>query len=121
MVGMLGGGVSHIRLPDGRHIIIDDLSCAPKAARADMYEPVSDGAASARDTRDRRNAVGASAVAVPGTLAGWTHMLAKHGTRPLHTVMRARHSPRRRTASPPRPICPNVSAAWRRISRATPG
>ena len=88
MVGMLGGGVSHIRLPDGRHIIIDNLSCAPKAARADMYEPVSDGAASARDTRDRRNAVGASAVAVPGNLAGWTHMLAKHGTRPLHAVMR---------------------------------
>ena len=88
MVGMLGGGVSHIRLPDGRHIIIDNLSCAPKAARADMYEPVSDGAASARDTRDRRNAVGASAVAVPGKLAGWTHMLAKHGTRPLHAVMR---------------------------------
>ena len=70
MVGILGGGVSHIRLPDGRHIVIDNLSCAPKAARADMYEPVSDGAASARDTKDRRNAVGASAVAVPGIACG---------------------------------------------------
>jgi gamma-glutamyltranspeptidase / glutathione hydrolase len=88
MVGILGGGVSHIRLPDGRHVIIDNLSCAPKAARAKMYVPLSDGAASARDTKDRRNAVGASAVAVPGSLAGWTHMLAKYGTRPLHAVMR---------------------------------
>ena len=62
MVGILGGGISHVRLPDGRHVVIDNLSTAPKAARADMYEPVSDGAASARDTRDRRNAIGASAV-----------------------------------------------------------
>jgi gamma-glutamyltranspeptidase/glutathione hydrolase len=88
MVGILGGGVSHIRLPDGRHIIIDNLSCAPKAAHADMYVPVSDGAASARDTQGRRNAVRASAVAVPGSLAGWTYMLATYGTRPLHAVMR---------------------------------
>src|SRR6478735_9537286 len=76
MVGILGGGVSHIRLPGGRHVVVDALSCAPKAARADMYEPVSDGAASARDVKDRRNAVGASAVGVPGNLAGWTDMLA---------------------------------------------
>ena len=88
MVGILGGGVSHIRFPDGRHVIIDNLSTAPKAARADMYEPMSDGAASARDTRDRRNAVGASAVAVPGNLAGWTHLLAQYGTRPRPAVMR---------------------------------
>ena len=88
MVGILGGGVSHVRLPDGRHIIIDNLSSAPMAARDDMYVPVSDGAASARDTRDRRNAIGASAVAVPGSLAGWTHMLARYGTQPLHVVLR---------------------------------
>jgi gamma-glutamyltranspeptidase/glutathione hydrolase len=53
-----------------------------------MYVPLSDGAASARDTQDRRNAIGASAVAVPGNLAGWTHILAKFGTLPLHAVMR---------------------------------
>src|SRR4051812_26586487 len=88
MVGILGGGVSHIRLPNGRHVIIDNLSCAPKAAHADMYVPVSDGAASARDTQGRRNVVRASAVAVPGSLAGWTYMLATYGTQPLHAVMR---------------------------------
>ena len=95
MVGILGGGVSHVRLPDGRHVIIDNLSSAPKAARADMYEPVSDGAASARDTRDRRNAVGASAVAVPGSLAGWTHMLAEIRNAAAARGHAAGHSPRR--------------------------
>src|SRR5262245_27075963 len=29
MVGILGGGISHIRLPDGRHVIVDALSTAP--------------------------------------------------------------------------------------------
>jgi gamma-glutamyltranspeptidase/glutathione hydrolase len=88
MVGTLGGGISHIRLPDGRHVLIDNLSTAPAAARPDMYEPVADGVASARETRDQKNAVGAAAVAVPGALAGWAHMLAEYGTRPLGTVMR---------------------------------
>jgi gamma-glutamyltranspeptidase/glutathione hydrolase len=87
MVGILGGGLSHLRLPDGRHIVIDNLSTAPAAARGDIYEPVSDGLASARDTKDRRNAVGAAAVATPGSLAGWTLMLQRYGTRPLHRVL----------------------------------
>ena len=65
MVGILGGGLSHLRLPDGRHIVIDNLSTAPAAAHAGMYEPTHDGFASARDTRDRKNAVGAAAVATP--------------------------------------------------------
>ena len=87
MVGILGGGLSHLRLPDGRHIVIDNLSTAPAAAHAGMYEPTHDGFASARDTRDRKNAVGAAAVATPGTLAGWLHMLERYGTRPLHQVL----------------------------------
>ena len=88
MVGILDGGVSHLRLPNGRHVIIDNLSSAPLAACADMYAPVSDVAASARDTEGRRNATGALAVAVPGSLAGWAHMLTQYGTRPLHAVIR---------------------------------
>ena len=88
MIGILGGGVSHIRLSDGRHIVVDCLSSAPLNARADMYEPLGDGAASARDTRDRRNAIGASSVAVPGNLAGWTHSLSRYGTLPLHEVLK---------------------------------
>ena len=87
MVGILGGGLSHIRLPDGRHVIIDGLSTAPAAAHAAMFEPLSDGAASARDAKGRRNAVGASSVATPGALAGWLHMLERYGTRPLPVVL----------------------------------
>jgi gamma-glutamyltranspeptidase len=43
MVGILGGGMAHLRLPDGRHAVIDGLSTAPAVARADMFtaaEPV---------------------------------------------------------------------------------
>ena len=42
MVGILGGGLSHIRLADGRHVVIDNLSTAPGQATADMYECLSD-------------------------------------------------------------------------------
>lgn len=87
MVGLLGGGVTHLRLPDGRHVVIDALSTAPAAARAGMFEPSGDGLASARSTRGRRNEKGASSVATPGNLAGWAHMLARHGTRELHEVL----------------------------------
>lgn len=87
MVSMLGGGVAHVRRPDGRHIIIDNLSTAPAAARADMYEPLADGLPTANETRGRRNIVGGSAVATPGALRGWTHMLEHYGTRSLGTVL----------------------------------
>src|SRR3954471_891464 len=68
MVGILGGGVSHIRLPDGRHCTIETLSVARNPARPDWAEPLSDGAPSARDTKDRLNAIGSTSVAVPGSL-----------------------------------------------------
>src|ERR1700675_4755765 len=42
MVGVLGGGMSHIRLADGSHRILDGLSPAPLTARSDMYECLSD-------------------------------------------------------------------------------
>ena len=87
MVGILGGGVTHLRLPDGRHKVIDALSTAPAASRADMFEPADDGLASARTTVGRRNEVGAASIATPGNLAGWCAMLARHGTRSLGTVL----------------------------------
>jgi gamma-glutamyltranspeptidase / glutathione hydrolase len=87
MVGILGGGLSHIRLPDGRHVVVDNQSTAPAAARGAMYQPTSDGLASARDTVGRKNVVGAAAVATPGSLAGWTHMLQRYGTRTLPQVL----------------------------------
>src|SRR6185295_16230155 len=87
MVGILGGGLSHIRLPDARHVVVDCLSTAPAAAHGGMYQPTQDGLASARDTVGRKNAIGAAAVAAPGNLAGWTQMLLRYGTRALHQVL----------------------------------
>ncbi|WP_377842613.1 cephalosporin acylase I [Bosea sp. UC22_33] len=87
MVGILGGGLSHIRLADGRHVVIDNLSTAPGKATADMYECLSDEIGKQRDTRDRENVVGAKAVAVPGALKGWCEALARFGTLTLADVL----------------------------------
>lgn len=87
MVGILGGGLSHIRLADGRHVVIDNLSTAPGKATADMYECLSDEIGKQRDTRDRENVVGAKAVAVPGALKGWCEALARFGTLTLAEVL----------------------------------
>jgi gamma-glutamyltranspeptidase/glutathione hydrolase len=87
MVGILGGGLSHIRLADGRHIVLDGLSTAPLRAHPDIYEPISDEIATARETRGRRNVVGALAVATPGALQGWCEALARFGRLTLAEVM----------------------------------
>lgn len=87
MVGILGGGLAHIRLADGSHRILDGLSPAPLAARPDMYECLSDEIGKARDVRGRENVIGAKAIAVPGALAGWCEALRRFGTLPLADVI----------------------------------
>ena len=39
MVGILGGGMAHIRLADGTHTIIDNQSTAPAATGPTTYTP----------------------------------------------------------------------------------
>lgn len=80
MVGVLGGGIAHIRPAGGRHVVIDALSTAPASAHDAMYETVSDELPRYRDTVGRANAVGPLAVAVPGALAGWCRALDDFGT-----------------------------------------
>ncbi|PTM41789.1 gamma-glutamyltransferase [Bosea sp. 124] len=87
MVGILGGGVAHIRMTDGRHVVLDGLSTAPLRATADMYDCLSDEIGKQRDVRDRENVVGPKAVAVPGALAGWCEALARFGTLRLAEVL----------------------------------
>ncbi len=92
MVGVLGGGILHIRTADGRHHIIDALSTAPASAHDRMFAPVnadSNGRSlpNARETISRRNAVGAAAVATPGALAGWCMALQDFGSQSLARVM----------------------------------
>ncbi|WP_299821825.1 gamma-glutamyltransferase [uncultured Jannaschia sp.] len=83
MVGIAGGGIAHLRLPDGRHEIVDALSCAGRDMDPAMFEPDPDAAPHALDAKDRRNLVGASAVAVPGNLRGWEMLHARHGRLPF--------------------------------------
>lgn len=87
MVGLLGGGVAHIRLSNGRHIIVDGLSTAPAAASDTLYETVSDQLPNYRDTVGRANLIGAKAIAVPGALAAWCHTLEQYGRLPLADVI----------------------------------
>lgn len=83
MVGIAGGGLSHVRLHDGTHVVMDALSCAAKAMHAGIYEPVSDIPPNHMEVKDRRNTVGPSAVAVPGNLAGWCRLHEKYGKLPF--------------------------------------
>lgn len=87
MVSVLGGGLTHLRRADGGHVVVDSLSTAPAAARADMYRPLGTGLADRQVTEGRANNRGALAVAVPGALAGWAHALARFGTWELADVI----------------------------------
>ena len=87
MVGVLGGGVAHIRLASGRHVILDALSTAPGAASSDMFETVSNALPDYRKTRGRANERGPLAIAVPGALAGWCEALERFGTQALADVL----------------------------------
>jgi gamma-glutamyltranspeptidase/glutathione hydrolase len=80
MVGLLGGGMAHIRLSDGAHTIIDGQSTAPLATGPATYSPDPAASPGTMDTIGRKNAVGPSAVAVPGNLKGWCEALDRFGT-----------------------------------------
>lgn len=101
MVGIVGGGMAHIRLADGRHTVIDGLSRAPAAARPETFRPVSDTMPDYMETAGRENAVGAKAVAVPGTLLGWCEAARRHGRLPLADLIEPaiRHARRGFTVS----------------------
>jgi gamma-glutamyltranspeptidase/glutathione hydrolase len=80
MVGVLGGGMAHIRLADGTHTIIDNQSTAPAKTGPTTYTPDPNAPKGTMDTIGRKNAVGPTAVAVPGNLKGWCEALDRFGT-----------------------------------------
>ena len=53
MVGILGGGMAHIRLPDGTHAIIDNQSTAPASTGPTTYTPDPNAAPGTMDTIGR--------------------------------------------------------------------
>src|SRR3954452_7757791 len=71
MVGIIGGGMAHIRLADGSHRFIDGQSTVPLTVRPDTYTSKPGAAADVFDSVGYDNLVGPRAVATPGSLKAW--------------------------------------------------
>src|SRR6201994_4759341 len=61
MVGILGGGMAHIRLANGSQTVIDGQSMAPQATGPATYKPDPNAAPGNMDSIGRKNALGPSA------------------------------------------------------------
>ena len=86
-VGLLGGGTTHIRTPEGRHVVLDGLCTAPAAAHADMFAALPVERFSFTDVKDQRNSVGVEAFAVPGNLATLCEAANRFARLPLHALL----------------------------------
>src|SRR6201996_3784532 len=113
MVGILGGGIAHIRLPDGQHVVIDNQSRAPFSTGPDTYKADPNAAPGTMDAIGRANAVGPSPVAAPGNLKGWCEALRRFGTFSLADVTEPaiRHASRGFRVTPYLHECVSDSAA----------
>src|SRR5580700_665891 len=102
MVGIIGGGMAHIRLGDGSHRFIDGQSTVPLAVKPDTYRSRPGSAHDVFDTLDDENLTGPKAVAVPGSLKAWCETLQRFGTMPLADVMQPaiKHASRGFAATP---------------------
>lgn len=87
MVGILGGGMAHIRLSNGTHTVIDGQGTAPLATGPTTYTPDPTAYPGTMDTIGRKNGLGPTAVAVPGNLMAWCEAVQRFGTFPLADVM----------------------------------
>jgi gamma-glutamyltranspeptidase / glutathione hydrolase len=87
MVGIIGGGMAHIRLADGSHRFIDGQSTVPLRVRPDTYRSKPGSAHDVFDTIDDENLTGPKAVAVPGSLKAWCETQQRFGTMSLADVM----------------------------------
>ncbi|MEZ5765957.1 MAG: gamma-glutamyltransferase [Xanthobacteraceae bacterium] len=102
MVGIIGGGIAHIRLADGSHRFIDGQSTVPLAVRPDTYRSRPGSAHDVFDTVDDENLNGPRAVATPGSLKAWCETLERFGTMSLADVMQPaiKHAARGFAATP---------------------
>jgi gamma-glutamyltranspeptidase / glutathione hydrolase len=87
MVGIIGGGMAHIRTSDGSHRFIDGQSTVPALVKPDTYRSKPGSAHDVFDTVDDENLTGPKAVAVPGSLRAWCETLRRFGTMRLIDVM----------------------------------
>src|SRR5712671_6546347 len=102
MVGIIGGGMAHIRLADGSHRFIDGQSTVPLAVRPDTYRSKPGSAHDVFETVDNENLLGPKAVVVPGSLKAWCETLRRFGTMSLADVMQPaiKHAARGYAATP---------------------
>jgi gamma-glutamyltranspeptidase / glutathione hydrolase len=102
MVGIIGGGMAHIRLADSSHRFIDGQSTVPKAVKPDTYRSRPGSAPHVFDTVDDENLTGPKAVAVPGSLKAWCETLQRFGTMSLADVLQPaiKHASRGYAATP---------------------
>lgn len=87
MIGLIGGGMAHIRLADGSHRVIDGQSTVPLSVRGDTFRSKPGSAHDVFDTVDDENLTGPKAVATPGSLKAWCETLRRFGTMSLADVM----------------------------------
>jgi gamma-glutamyltranspeptidase / glutathione hydrolase len=102
MVGIIGGGMAHIRTADGSHRFIDGQSTVPLSVKPDTYRSKPGSAHDVFDTVGDENLNGPKAVATPGSLKAWCETLRRFGTMSLADVMQPaiKHSARGYRATP---------------------
>jgi gamma-glutamyltranspeptidase/glutathione hydrolase len=102
MVGIIGGGMAHIRLADGSHRFIDGQSTVPLAVKPDTYRSKPGSAHDVFDTVEDENLIGPKSVGAPGSLKAWCETLRLFGTMSLADVMQPaiRHAARGYAATP---------------------
>jgi gamma-glutamyltranspeptidase / glutathione hydrolase len=102
MVGILGGGMAHIRLADGSHRVVDGQSTVPGSVRPDTYRSKPGSAHDVFDTVANENLIGPKSVATPGSLKAWCEALRNYGTMSLADVMQPaiKHASRGYRATP---------------------
>jgi gamma-glutamyltranspeptidase/glutathione hydrolase len=90
MNGIGGEGVMAIHMVSGENVIIDYVGRPPKDCRPDMYKLSEDkepGWMGWRRVVGDENVIGHKACVTPGTIAGLTEALERHGTMKLSEVM----------------------------------
>lgn len=102
MVGIIGGGMAHIRLADGSHRVIDGQSTVPLSVKPDTYRSKPGSAHDVFDTVDDENLIGPKSVGAPGSLKAWCETLRRFGTMSLADVIEPaiRHASRGYAATP---------------------
>src|ERR1700755_1220727 len=102
MVGIIGGGMAHIRTSDGSHRFIDGQSTVPLSVKPDTYRSKPGSAHDVFDTVGDDNLNGPRAVATPGSLKAWCETLRRFGTMSLADVMQPaiKHASRGYRATP---------------------